>query len=64
MSSSSPFIRVGGGVTTAQPLMVIVPEDSRLEVEVFSFTRYGLIPGRHRRPSSVPPLAQRPGGHA
>ncbi|WP_162492072.1 hypothetical protein [Azospirillum thiophilum] len=51
-------------MTTAQPLMVIVPEDSRLEVEVFSFTRYGLIPGRHRRPSSVPPLAQRPGGHA
>ena len=59
---------VGGVVTTAQPLMVIVPEDSRLEVEAFipnkdigfvqtgqvaevkveafSFTKYGLIPGR------------------
>lgn len=59
---------VGGVVTAAQPLMVIVPEDSRLEVEAFvqnkdigfveagqvaevkidtfSFTRYGLIPGR------------------
>lgn len=59
---------VGGVVTSAQPLMVIVPEDSRLEVEAFipnkdigfvttgqvaevkveafSFTRYGLIPGR------------------
>lgn len=59
---------VGGVVTAAQPLMVIVPEDSRLEVEAFvqnkdigfveagqvaevkidtfSFTKYGLIPGR------------------
>lgn len=59
---------VGGVVTTAQPLMVIVPEDSHLEVEAFipnkdigfvqtgqvaevkveafSFTKYGLIPGR------------------
>jgi len=59
---------VGGVVTTAQPVMVIVPEDSRLEVEAFipnkdigfvqtgqvaevkveafSFTKYGLIPGR------------------
>lgn len=59
---------VGGVVTTAQPLMVLVPEDSRLEVEAFvqnkdigfiepgqvaevkvdtfSFTKYGLIPGR------------------
>lgn len=59
---------VGGVVTSAQPLLVIVPEDSRLEVEAFvqnkdigfleagqvaevkvdtfSFTKYGLIPGR------------------
>ncbi|MBP2232935.1 hemolysin D [Azospirillum agricola] len=59
---------VGGVVTTAQPLLVLVPEDSRLEVEAFvqnkdigfiepgqvaevkvdtfSFTKYGLIPGR------------------
>lgn len=59
---------VGGVVTPAQPLMIIVPEDSRLEVEAFvlnrdigfvqagqaaaikvdtfTFTRYGLVPGR------------------
>lgn len=59
---------VGGVVTVAQPLMVLVPEDSRLEVEAFiqnkdigfleagqvaevkvdtfSFTKYGLVPGR------------------
>lgn len=59
---------VGGVVTPAQPLMVIVPEDSQLEVEAFipnkdigfvavgqpvevkidtfTFTRYGLVPGR------------------
>ena len=59
---------VGGVVTAAQPLLVLVPEDSRLEVEAFiqnkdigfveagqvaeikvdtfSFTKYGLVPGR------------------
>ncbi|PWC35733.1 HlyD family type I secretion periplasmic adaptor subunit, partial [Azospirillum sp. TSO22-1] len=59
---------VGGVVTPAQPLLVIVPEDSQIEVEAFiankdigfvavgqpvevkidtfTFTRYGLVPGR------------------
>lgn len=59
---------VGGVVTPAQPVLVIVPEDSQLEVEAFipnkdigfvavgqpvevkidtfTFTRYGLVPGR------------------
>ncbi|WP_431857414.1 HlyD family type I secretion periplasmic adaptor subunit [Azospirillum sp.] len=59
---------VGGVVTPAQPLLVIVPEESQIEVEAFipnkdigfvavgqpvevkidtfTFTRYGLVPGR------------------